>query len=92
MSAVSPFGAKLPVPALVPSTPLQLRDFNAAGVRRASRLQARQQKHATDQNPRDAFKDARSEVSSAAAEANSAGRTLVACCSTSVTQVWPSLL
>ena len=86
MPAVSPFGAKLPVPALVPSTPLQLRDFDAAGLRRANRLQARQQKPSAA-NSRDARENARAEVSSAAAEATAAGRTLVACCSTSVTQV-----
>jgi hypothetical protein len=92
MPAVSPFGAKLPVPALVPSTPSQLRDFDAAGLRRANRLQARQQKTATDQNPRDARKNARLEASAAAAEATAAGKILVACCSTSVTQVRTSLL
>ncbi len=86
MPAVSPFGAKLPVPALAPSTPLQLRDFDAAGLRRANRLHARQQKPSAAHS-RDARDNARAEVSSAAAEATAAGRTLVPCCSTSVTQV-----
>ena len=98
-STVSPFGAKLPVPALAPSTPLQLREFEAAGIRRANRLQARQQQPAAHSSARDvgsgaaaaaaAAATAAAASASASAAAAAAGRSLVTCSSTSVTVVNP---
>ena len=86
-SAVSPFGAKLPVPALVPSTTQQQRDYDAAGLRRANRLQSRQQLPLARQKLEDVDAVASAELSSAAADAAAASRPQVACSSTSVTQV-----
>lgn len=89
---VSPFGAKLPVPALAPSTSQQLRDYDAAGLRRANRLKAREQQPFIKTNSQEPSEAAYSEALSAAADAAAAGRALVACSSTHVTQVQPASL
>ena len=88
---VSPFGAKLPVPALVPSTAQQLRDFEAAGLRRANRLEARRQQPLELNKLRDADALACADAHSAAAIAAASSRSLVACSSTGVTQVQSQL-